>query len=315
MPGQVYAVDTLGGNYSLPYLTDTFRHKAQPRFVFRQFINAMEAVGSGRGDTFEFPKAGDVETQGGTLVETNTIPRTQYVTNKGTATITEYGNAIPMTRKLQQLSQYDVENIVEKKLRDDAVKVLESAAGAQYVASDFVGVCVGTGSTAITTNGTATATATADLTASNLRDFVDFLRKRNVPTYDSRDYMCVASVQAMRGLHDDTGSGGWIDISKYTGNFAEAIHNGEVGRFYHTRFMEETGYLSNTIGNSSAHGQAVLFGDDYVYEATSIAEEIRYDEDDFGRSQALAWYALLGFKIVWDYAVDGEQHGIFITSA
>lgn len=315
MPGQVYATDSLGGNYSLPYLTSRFRHVSQPRFVWRQFIDQIEAVGSGRGDEFQFPKSGNVVTQGGTLVETETMPRTSYATQKGTATINEYGNSVPFTRKLEHLSQYEVTNIVERKLRDDMVKTLESAAGDQFTASDYVGVCVGTASTAITTNGTATATATADLTTANVRDFVDFLRKRDIEPYNGRDFIMVMSVQAHRGMHDDSGTGGWIDISKYTGEFAGMIHNGEVGSFYRTRFVEETGYLSDTIGNSSAHGQAVLFGADYVYEATSIAEELRSDEDDFGRSKALAWYALLGFKIVWDQTVDGEQHGIFITSA
>ncbi len=315
MPGQVYATDTLGGNNSLPYLTDKFRSVSQPRFVFRQFIDQIEAVGSGRGDEFQFPKSGNVVTQGGTLVETETMPRTQYATQKGTATINEFGNSVPFTRKLEHLSKYEVSNIVERKLRDDAVKTLESAAGDQFVASEYVATCVGTASTDIVTTGTATATASADLSASNVRDMVDFLRKRDIEPYNGRDFIMIMSVQAHRGMHDDSGSGGWIDVSKYTGEFAGMIHNGEVGQFYRTRFVEETGYLSDTIGNGSAHGQAVLFGADYVYEATSIAEEIRFDEDDFGRSRALAWYALLGFKIVWDNAVDGEQHGIFVGSA
>jgi hypothetical protein len=29
----------------------------------------------------------------------------------------------------------------------------------------------------------------------------------------------------------------------------------------------------------------------------------------------LAWYALLGFKLVWNLATDGEQHVVYVTSA
>lgn len=29
----------------------------------------------------------------------------------------------------------------------------------------------------------------------------------------------------------------------------------------------------------------------------------------------MAWYALLGFKIVWNFTADGEQHIVFVTSA
>jgi hypothetical protein len=46
-----------------------------------------------------------------------------------------------------------------------------------------------------------------------------------------------------------------------------------------------------------------MFGADNVYEAVC------------GRDQGLAWYALLGFKLVWSYAADREQHVMYITSA
>ena len=314
--GQVWSVNTLGGYHAVPYLSDKLRSVAQPMYRLRQFVDVKEAIGKGRGEAWLFDKTGNVQSAGGVLVETNTIPETQFITNQGTGSITEYGNSIPYTAKMNTLGQFALEPMVEQKLRDDMVKVLESACGAQYVATEYVGVCVGTASTAITTNGTATATATADLTASNVRGFVDFFKKRNVPKYDGRNYICVASTAALAGMHADTGTGGWIDISKYSDTYARNIFEGEVGTFYGVKFIEETGYLSNTIGSGSTHGQAVLFGSDNVYEAVSVPEEIRVkNSTDYGRDQGLAWYALLGWKKVWDYAVDGEQHIMFITSA
>lgn len=82
------------------------------------------------------------------------------------------------------------------------------------------------------------------------------------------------------------------------------------------KFVEETGYLSNAIGSGAAYGQAVFFGSDAVYEAMAIPEEIRVKIPlDYGRDMGLAWYALLGFQIVWNYATDAEQHIVFVTSA
>lgn len=52
MPEQVYAVNSLGGFWSQPYLTQKIRSVAQPMFKFRQFIDAKEAFGKNRGDTF-----------------------------------------------------------------------------------------------------------------------------------------------------------------------------------------------------------------------------------------------------------------------
>ncbi len=316
MPGQVYAVSTLGGNWSVPYLSDKMRSVAQPFFVLRQFADVREAIGKGRGDTFYFDKSQNVQTQGGTLLETATIPETQFLTNQGTCSITEYGNSIPFTAKLDALGQFEVQPQTEMHLRDDMVKVLESAAGTAFTNTDYYGVCVSTASFAITTNGTATASATADLTASNVRSAVDYFKKRNVPKYDGRNYIMVASTSAISGMFSDTAAGGWVPLSQYTAPYSANPLNGEVGEYYHVRFVEETGFLSNTIGNGSTHGQAVLLGADNVIEAMSIPEEIRLKTPtDYGRDQGMAWYALLGFKIVWNYAADGEQHVMFITSA
>lgn len=316
MPGQVYSVSSLGGVMSQPYLSQKLRTVAQPLFRGRQFVDAKEAIGKNRGDTFLFDKSGNVATQGGTLVETNTIPETQFSATQGTCVLTEYGNAIPFTQKLENMIQFQIEPLTEQKLRDDMVKVLESACMAEYVKADFVAVQSSTASVVFTTNGTATATATSDLTAANTRSIVDYMKKKLIPTYDGKNYVAIASVSALSGLHSDTGAGGWQDISKYTPVFAANVFAGEVGNFYHTRFVEETGYLSNTIGNGSTRGQAVFFGNDQVYEAVAIPEEIRVNiPKDFGRDMGLAWYALLGFKIVWNLANDSEQHILFVTSA
>jgi N4-gp56 family major capsid protein len=257
----------------------------------------------------------NVATQGGTLVETNTIPETNFITNQGTGQIFEYGNSIPFTQKLMNLAQFQLEPVTEQKLRDDMVKVLESACMGQYVLTDFIAVCSATNSVVITTNGTASATASANLTAANTRSIVDFMKKKLIPKYDGRNYVCIASVAALSGMHSDTGTGGWVDVSKYTVQFSTNIFNGEVGNYYMTRFVEETGYLSNTVGSGSVQGQALFFGSDIVYEAVAVPEEIRVKiPTDFGRDQGLAWYALLGFKIVWSFSTDSEQHIVYVTS-
>ena len=184
-----------------------------------------------------------------------------------------------------------IEPAVEQALRDDMVKALESASGDQYAATDWIAVCYQSNSTTITTNSTPGTTATGDLSAYNVRQIVDFMKKQLVPKYDGQSYICIASTQAISGLFSDIATGGWADITKYTTTFAPALFDGEVGRYYLTRFVEETGYLSNSIGASSAHGQAVFFGDDAVYEAVAEPEQIRVKVSlDYERDKGLAWY-------------------------
>ncbi len=315
MAGQVYAVNTLGGYWSVPYLSQNIRSLSQPEFRLRQMCDAKEAIGLGRGDTFLFDKTGNVLTQGGKLQETATIPETEFITGQGTATIDEYGNSVPFSAKLDALGQFEVSPTVEQKLKDDQVKVLESAAAAQFMLSDFVAVMSSTASVVFTTNGTATATATSNLTAANTRKIVQFMRKRLIPRSGGL-YTCVGSVEALAGFYDDVATGGFTDISKYTESGRQVLLNGEVGTYYMTRIVEETGYLSNTIGSGSAYGQAIFMGSDTVYEAVAIPEEIRVKTpEDYGRDLGMAWYALLGWKLVWNFATDQEQHIVVVTSA
>ena len=316
MPQQQYSVNTLGGYWAQPYLTTRLRSVAQPLFRLRQFVDVKEAIGKNRGDTWLFDKTGNVATQGGVLTETNTIPQTNFVTGQGTGTIYEFGNSVPYTGKLQLLGQFQIDSVVEQKLRDDMVKVIESNCGAQFAATDYVAVCSSTASVVFTTNGTATASATGDASAANVRSIVNYMKRKLIPKYDGQNYMCVASINFLDGMFNDAGTGGWVDVSKYTGEYVKNVHMGEVGTYFKTRFVEETGYLSNAVGNSSVHGQAVFFGSDIIYEAVAQPEEIRVKvSTDYGRDQGLAWYALLGFKIVWNLAADGEQHIVFVTSA
>lgn len=215
---------------------------------------------------------------------------------------------------MEVLGQFQIEPVTEQKLRDDMVKVLESACGSQYISTQLVAVCSSTASVVFSTTGTALATATADITGSNVRSIVNYMKKKLIPRFDGRNYVCIASVQSLSGLHNDTGSGGWVDVSKYTDSFAKNIFAGEVGEYYTTRFVEETGFLSNTVG-SSQNGACVFFGNDNVYEAVAIPEEIRVKVSvDFGRDQGLAWYSLIGFQLVWNYTTDSEQHVLYVSS-
>jgi hypothetical protein len=192
------------------------RSLAQPEFKFRQFVDVKEALGKNAGDTWLYDQRGNVQTQGGTLVETNTIPFTNFKVGQGTGTITEYGNAVPWSGKLETINQISIEPQVEAALRDDMVKVLESACGTQFMSSEYTAVCSATNSVVFTTNGTATAIATANLTAANTRAIVDYMKKKLIPKVSGSDYVCIASITALSGMHGDTGTGGWQDVSKYT---------------------------------------------------------------------------------------------------
>jgi hypothetical protein len=56
------------------------------------------------------------------------MPETNFTIMQGTMTITEYGNSVPYTGKLDDLSEQPVKEIINKVLKNDAKKALDQQA-------------------------------------------------------------------------------------------------------------------------------------------------------------------------------------------
>ncbi len=312
--GQLWVTNSLGGFLGNRKLSRTIRHAAQPIEKFRQFCQIKEALGKNKNDLVFFDKISNVATAGGTLVETSTMPETQVTIQTGTVKVTEYGLSIPYSGKLEALAEFDVDNIITVALRNDQAKVLDSAVAGKFVLSQLKYACLTASSagsfqtlTADATAGTTTSGCNFDMY--HLKECVDKLKTLNVPKYDGENYICIASVNALRGIknHSD-----WTDAAKY--GDPERLFSGEVGRIESVRCVEETNFLSNARGGST-YGEAVMFGRDAVVEAVALSEEIRAKiPTDYGRSRGIGWYGILGFAKMWDYTGDSECHIIHINS-
>lgn len=315
MPLQLYATNTLGGFYTNNELSKSLRYVAQPQMRFRAAVQVKGAKGARAGDLLYFDKNRNLQTAGAALSETSTIPETQFPIGRGTMTLTEYGNAIPWTGKLESLSEFDAEDAVQVALKNDQVKVLDSQAAIQFTSGQFKEVLAATNSVNISSNGTASATANSNLTAANWRTICNRMRRDNIPFYDGSSYMVIGSVELISGMHADAATAGFVDSAKYTGEYASRLFSGEVGRFYMGRFVEETNVLPNNLGTNTVFGGGVAFGADAVMEGVAVPVEFRQKvPTDYGRSQGLAWYALLGWQKIWDETTDGDERCVHITS-
>jgi N4-gp56 family major capsid protein len=309
MAGQLWSVNSLGGYLSNDVLSKRLRHASQPMMKFRQFVDAEKAAGKSRGDTVLFDKISNISTAGGTLTETDTIPKNNYTIKQGSLVVAEYGNSIPYTLKAQTLAEMSVPDTIKTVLRNDMAKVLDSAASASFAATDYLAVIADTATTTFTSNSTVAATAAANMSDKNCRDIVDKLKVLNVPRYDGSNYICIASTNSIRGLYD-------FFEAKAVNTTMDPSFNGEVGRYYGCRFIEETNVLSNVLGSSSNNGEAIFFGNDAVREGIVIPENVRIDiPRDYGRDNGIAWYGLTGFVKTWDFSADGETRIIKVTSA
>ncbi len=308
MGQQLFATNSLGGFLTNNVLSKQLRYKAQTMQRFRQFCDMESYAGSNRGNKVFFDKISNISTSGGTLVETETIPKRNFTIKQGTLTITEYGNSIPFTQKLERLADTDIAESTRTVLQNDMKVVLDSAAATQFMTNDYIATIVNTATTTFASAGVAGATAAANMSDKNVRDIIDRMKTLNIPKRENDEYVCVASTQSIRGLYD-------FFESKAQLTTLSPLYRGEVGSYYGCRFIEETNFLSNATGSSGLYGEACFFGADAVREGVALPEEIRVAiPSDFGRDKGIAWYALLGFQQVWDFSDDAETRIITVKS-
>jgi len=263
------------------------------------------AAGANRGNKVFFDKISNISTSGGTLIETDTIPKRNYTILQGTLTMTEYGNSIPYTQKVKTLADIQVPETIRTVLTNDMKVVLDSAAATQFMTNDYIATITNTATTTFGSSGTKVATAGANMSDKNVRDIIDQMKKLLIPTRAEGLYACVASTNSIRGLYD-------FFEAKAQLTTLDPLYIGEVGRYYGCRFVEETNFLSNADGSNGLYGEAAFFGADAVREGVAIPEEIRIGiPTDFGRDQAIAWYGLLGFQQVWSFSgiLNGQADG------
>jgi N4-gp56 family major capsid protein len=304
--GQLWVTNSLGGYMSSYNLSKQLRTAVQPLTKFRQFADIKDAAmqGKGKGDTFHWNVYSDVATAGTTLVETSTLPETNFTITQGTMTITELGNSVPYTGKLDDLSEHPVKEIINKVLKNDAKKAFDTAAYNQFNATPLRVVPTAgtdTGAVTLTTNGTATLTNNIALGKDHVKSIVDLMKERNIPPYLADDYFAIAHPTTFRTLKNDLES-----LHQYVDPGFQMILNGEIGRYEGVRFIEQTNIAKSGFTNAKSNF-AFFFGDDTVAEAIAVPEEMRGKiPSDYGRSKGIAWYYLGGFGLVHTVAAQAR---------
>ena len=307
MAGQVWAVNSLGGYMYSRQLSNVLRMNVQPLVKFRQFADVRDASQQGKkkGDTYTWDVFSDVVTAGGVLTETNTMPETNFTITQGTLTITEAGNSVPYSGKLDNLSKFPVMELVQKVLKNDAVKAFDRLAWTQFNQTPLRAIASsGTDTAAITlyTNGTVTGTNNIAYTNGHAKSIVDTMKERNIPAYLGDDYYALSWPSTLRGFKNNLET-----IHQYSDTGFKLIMNGEIGRYENVRYVEQTNIakgtgtdgITQTTWTNNKSDWLFFFGNDTVAEAIAVPEEMRGKiPTDFGRSKGVAWYYLGGFGIV-----------------
>lgn len=291
------------GYMSAKNLDPVLQYALRPECKFRQFAAIKNAVGKNEGETHHWNVYSKVATRGTKLVETNTMPQTNFTVTQGTMTITEYGNSVPYTGKLEALTEHNVKEIINSVMKEDAKECFDYAVYDQFNLTPLR-VCPTTATDTalitLTTNGTATVTNNVALGKNHIKSIVDTMKERNIPVYSGNDYAALARPTTFRQLKNDLEA-----VHSYVPAGFQMILAGEIGRYEGCRFFEQTNVASAAWTNGKSDA-AFFFGADTVAEGVAIPEEIRGKiPDDYGRGKGIAWYYLGGFAL---------QHGAALNS-
>jgi N4-gp56 family major capsid protein len=285
----------MGGYMSSPKLSKVLRHALKPMTKFRQLTKPEDAVGKNKGEIFHWNVYSKIKNKGGRIDEDKPMPESGFTVTQGSLTIEEFGNSVPYSAKLDELSEHSVKAIINEVLRHDAVEALDDAAYAQFNATPLVvAPTSGTSTSAVTlsTNGSTAITNNVALGKDHVKAIIDLMKERNIPPAFGSDYVAVGRPTAFRTFKNDLES-----IHQYTQTGFQMILNGEIGRFEGCRFIEQTNIAAEGWSNAKS-SQVHFMGDDRVAEGIAIPEEMRGKiPTDYGRSKGIAWYYLGGYGL------------------
>jgi N4-gp56 family major capsid protein len=282
---------------------------------FVPFAKPVDGFGKNRGESVQLIRVQNITEPGdATLNEQTRIPIDTFSLSNVTITVSEYGRGCEYTSLSLDLSEYDLENPIQMKLKSQMTLTLDTAAAVAFRAAQVKYIPTGVTARTINTNGT-TADAAANVNIWHIEEISDYMWDTlNCPKYAGDDYVAIFRTLGLRGIKRDPL---WDEWHKYV--TPEAKATGEVGRIEAIRFIQtnHNNALRKLTGTGSTDllGEGVVFGQDAVALAEAITPQLRAAiPQDYGRQRGVAWYGVLKFGIIWDTGSQGEARIVHVTS-
>ncbi len=313
MPNFTWTYDAPTGVYKSHAMSSELYMAALEESVFMDYVQGVKGFGRRRGETVTLTRVATVaEPTSAVLSEAMRIPEDIFSISTTSITVSEIGRAIPYSNLSMELSEFDLENPIQKRLRSQMQLVLDSMVATAFKAAKVKYVPTSMGAATITTNGTAGTAALENMNVFHCEEIYDYLYDTlRCPAYEDGDYVGIFRQLGLRGIRRDPA---WEEWHKYTDPGAK--YNGETGRLEQIRFVRtnHANALAKT-GTSSVLGSGVVFGEDAVAMAEVETPELRAAiPGDFGRQKAVAWYGILQFGLIWDTGNAGEARVVHVTS-
>ena len=268
--------------------------------VMRSVADVRPVALTNPGTTLKFAVYANLAAATTALTETSDVtPLALANPSQVTVTVTEYGNAVEQTEKVNMATFSSIDTMIGDAIAYNAADTLD-----QLVATALTsGSVVKYGGSR---TSTATLTATDVLSTTMLRKAQTTLLEANAQPRVGDLYTLFIHPRQAFDLRAETGSGGFVDIHKYTTENVGNLLTGTIGVLEGFQVVQTSRVPSTTSGASSATVySAVAVGKEALLEAnvydvqTVVAPQI----DILRRKSALGWKYFGGWGIFRDAAV------------
>lgn len=308
-----WVFDAPTGTYKQHALSRKLYEAAVENSVCVDHARPVDGFGKGKGENVTLTRVKNIaEPLSADLDELMRIPEDEFDLSTKAILVKEMGRAVPFTSLSQDLSEYNLDNPIQSKLKEQMRLVLDTKAATAMKRAQIKYAPTGAATANIATNGIFGAAATANLNFFHVEEIRDYLYDTlNTPPYEDDKYLGIFRTLGLRGLKRDTK---WEEWHKYTD--PQAKFTGEVGQIEGVRFVETNHARAfGKVGTGSVLGEGVIFGEDGIALAEAMTPELRAAiPQDFGRSRAVAWYGILEFDIIWDTGNQGEARIVHVGS-
>lgn len=315
MAQATWEFDIPSGVWKNRVLSSQLRTAAIERTVFAKHARPERAPGRRAGETVTLPRiAALTEPTSAEFGENQLIPEDTISTAVTSITIKRLGRAVIFTEDIDVLNEFDMEDQLQKLLRDQMNLYLDTLAAAAFKSTPIKYTPTGASSGTFTTNGSFSGSASSNLNVFHLEEIRDYLFDTlRTPTVNDYYYM-IARTKSIRGILRDSSFKEWFIYDRPS---VKDTH--EIGTPIEGIRMIETNHSRalGVVGSGNVLGEAVFFGDDAVTMVEAISPELRMGQArNFGLLRGVAWYGLLNFGLTFgDSALPGEARVVHVGSS
>src|SRR6266404_3454341 len=170
-----WTFDAPSGTYKNHALSKKLYWRALENSKFMDYVRGVEGFGRKRGETITLTRVSTIaEPSSAVLTEQSRIPEDVFALSTISITVQEIGRAVPYTSLAEDLSEFDIEKPIQRRLTDQKTLTLDTLASTAFKATKVKYAPTGAGSATITTNGTP-AVASANLNVFHCEEIRDYL--------------------------------------------------------------------------------------------------------------------------------------------